>query len=87
VSILKVFAAITAIAALSISTSGQKIDSYLHDLSETLVPYGTVKNSACRNLTLEFHGPWGNFAIPDGRDKDHLEQLTWTVIKVDVSEI
>jgi hypothetical protein len=86
-SILKAFAAITATVALCISTSGQKVDFYIHDLSEALVPYGTVKISACHNLMLELHGPWGNFAIPDGNDKDHTGQLTWTVIKVDVSQI
>jgi len=36
---------------------------------------------------LELHGPWGNFAIPDGNDKDNPGQLTWTVVKVDVSQI
>src|ERR1700744_149558 len=72
---------------LAIGAQAQKLDDYMHDMSEALLPDIIVRQASCHSLMLEIHGPWGNFAIPDGTDKDHPNQLTWSVVKIDVQQI
>jgi hypothetical protein len=68
----------------STSAFGQKIDSYISDMREALVPYGTLTAPTCHAVEIDLKGPWSNFAIPDGTNKDSPGELTWTVLKVDV---
>lgn len=65
---------------------GQKIDSYIKDIGEALVPNGTLYAPTCHNAVIEIKGSWANFAIPDGVDKKSGE-FTWSVLRSDVIRI
>ena len=66
-----------------LSAHGQKIESYISDVREALVPYGTVTGPTCHAVEIDLTGPWGTYAIPAGPDKDTGE-LTWLFFKVDI---
>lgn len=74
----------TVLFFASVSAHGQTIDSRLHDMNEALAPYGDVATDTCRNLLIDLKGPWGNFALPDGIDKDSPDQFTWSILKADI---
>ena len=86
-SIVRLCVALVAFFPLAKSAPAQKLDDYMHDMSEALLPDMMVRQASCHSLMLEIHGPWGNFAIPDGTDKDHPGQLTWSVVKIDIQQI
>jgi hypothetical protein len=86
-SIVRLCAAFVAFFPLAISAHSQKLDDYMRDMNEALLPDMIVRQAYCHNLMVEIHGPWGNFAIPDGTDRDHPVQLTWSVVQIDVQQI
>jgi hypothetical protein len=65
----------------SLVVQGQKIDSYLNDVREALVPYGRLTAPNCHAVEIDLHGLWSNYAIPDGIDKEvanrHGRSLKW----------
>ena len=73
--------------AVPLSAQGQKVDSYLNDMREALVPYGTMTAPTCHRVEIDLSGPWGNQAIIDGTDKTAPGQPTWAILKVDVLRI
>jgi hypothetical protein len=80
---VKTFALFCLGLSFSVNAYGQKIDSYMNDMREALFPYGTMKGSNCHSLEIDLNGPWANFAIPDGTNKDKPGELTWSVLKAD----
>lgn len=72
-----------AVLLIAVAAPTQTADSYIHDMSEALAPYGDVGNTACHNLLIDMPPLFGNFAIPDGVDKDTGDP-TWAVLKLDV---
>jgi hypothetical protein len=73
-----------SVLMLSASMFGQKIDSYVSDMREALVPYGTLTAPTCHAVEIDLNGPWAHFAIPDGTNKNSPGELTWLVLKVNV---
>lgn len=94
-STIKQFAA-TALAIVAftllvpvtvLSAQGQTVASYMYDMGEALVPHGTIKGSNCHSVEIDLLGPWGDYAIPDGINKQKPDELTWAVIKVNARKI
>lgn len=73
--------------SVPLSAQSQKVDSYLSDMREALVPYGTMTAPTCHAVEIDLAGPWGNKAIPDGTNKDSPDEPTWAVLKTDVLRI
>jgi len=67
----------------ALAAHGQKIDAYMKDMQEALAPYGKMTTSSCQSILIETNGPWANYALPAGVDKEG-GGLTWAVLKVDV---
>jgi hypothetical protein len=82
--IMKPATLLCAVLMLGQSAFGQKVDSYISDMGEALVPYGTLNAQTCHSILIQLHGPWANYAIPDGIEKDSSDKPTWTVVKADV---
>ena len=64
---------------------GQKIDSYMADMREALKPHGVMAGTDCHALEIDLNGPWGNYALPDGLDKNG--GFTWAVLKIDTHRV
>ena len=75
-------------AALFAATlaQGQRMDSYINDLSEALVPYGTITapNGNCHNVEIELSGPWGDYGMVDGR---RGTEPTFLILKINALRI
>jgi hypothetical protein len=69
--------------ALTINASGQKVDFYIQEMSQALLPYGTLTAPTCHAVEIDLKGPWANYALPDGVGKENGE-LTWSILKLDV---
>lgn len=78
----RLFWVCAAMMLLALPVHGQKIESYLNDMREALVPYGTMTAPTCHEVEIDMLGTLGNFAVPDGTDKNG--ELTWAILKVDV---
>jgi hypothetical protein len=81
---MKPLALLCTVLMVSTSSFGQKIDSYISDMREALVPYGTLTAPTCHAVEIDLKGAWSNFAIPDRTNKGSPDELTWAVLKVDV---
>lgn len=68
----------------ALPAQAQKADSYLNDMREALVPYGTMTAPSCHAVEIDLTGPWGNEALPDGTDPASPEEFTWSVLQADV---
>jgi hypothetical protein len=79
----KPLALLCTVLMLSASAFGQKIDSYISEMREALVPNGTLNAPSCHAVLIELTGPWANYALPDGVNKETGE-LTWAVLRLDV---
>ncbi len=78
---------VAVLAALisALPARGQKVESYIFQMGQSLVPYGTVSAPTCHQAEIHLSGPWGNFAIPSGTDANG--ELTWMVLKIDTLQI
>ncbi len=65
----------------------QRVESYIADMGEALVPYGTVSAMSCHAVLIELKGPWADFAIPDGIDSSSPSEMTWSVLRFDLLRI
>lgn len=74
--------ACAALMLFGVSAEAQKLDSYLGDMQEALVPYATMKSTSCHSVEIDMNGPWGDFAIPSGVNKTN--EIEWAVLRVDV---
>jgi hypothetical protein len=74
---------------LVLPVHGQKIESYLNDMREGLVPYGTLTGANCHRMVIDLHqsGLWGAFATIDGTNPDKPGEPTGTILRFDVLQI
>ena len=66
---------------------GQSTGSYIHDMGEALVPYGTITAPNCHKVEIELHGLWGQYAIPSGINQQKPDELLWAIININVFRI
>jgi hypothetical protein len=73
---------------LALPVHGQKIESYLNDMREALVPYGTMTAPTCHSVEIDLTAPVGTYLFPEHADKEVSDpSQTWAVIKVDVFRV
>src|ERR1017187_3175368 len=81
---------VCAVVALLVpSAHGQKIESYLNDMREALVPYGTMTAPNCHQIEIDLTtGPVGTYLFPEHADRGVNDpSQTWSIIKVDVRRV
>lgn len=76
-----------ALCCLSQFAQAQKLDSYLSDMREALVPFGTMTALNCHRVEIDLTGPWADFAIPAGADPESPGHLKWAILRVDVLRV
>lgn len=74
---------------LVLPVHGQKIESYLNDMREALVPYGTMTAPTCHEVEIDLTtGPVGTYLFPEHADRGVNDpSQTWAIIKVDVRRV
>jgi len=79
-----------AMTLLVLPVNGQKIESYLNDMKEALVPYGTMTARSCHAVEIDLTTviQVGTYLLPERPNVEVTdESQRWAVVKVDVLRI
>lgn len=69
------------------SAHAQNLGTHIDNMREALVPYGEIKGANCHKVEIDLIGPWGDYGIPDGVNKQKPDEFMWAFIKIDTLRV
>lgn len=82
---LALFCALMALAAAP--ANAQSISSHIDSMAWALAPYGTIKAPSCHSVEIALIGPWGDYALISGVDRNRPTEPTFAVIHINALRI